>query len=214
MTTTWDPAHSTSNFALSGGNLTATCTATGGGFSAFGSAGYSTGKRVVSLSLGLANNPAIGLGTPSSPTSSYIGNGGDTTNIAWWQGGQIQFNGSTIDSCPSWGTGDLLFIAIDFSTGSAWLKKGSGGTWVGTGNVASNPDAGSGGYNFTGPGFGSGVTGLPACSAYLLGDAITLDPTATGHGLSSFTSWDAGGGATFKPAWAMGATKMIGAVFQ
>ena len=85
----------------------------------------------------------IGVGRPSmnyqGPFDGYPGN--DTQSIGFSDDGQYYFAGVTQSGYPTWGSGDVIDIAI--SHGQRWWIRVNGGYW--NNSPSADPTAGSGG---------------------------------------------------------------------
>ena len=92
----------------------------------------------------------IGVGRPSmnynNITGAYPGN--DTESIGFSDDGQYYFNGAGTTGYPTWGSGDVIDIAI--SHGQRWWIRVNGGNW--NNNPGADPITGSGGAILNGLG--------------------------------------------------------------
>jgi len=105
------------------------------------SSGYSGGA--VAIGVSLVTSPWV-----TTPNSSSIYLGGDSSSVAAYSNGQVYKAGSVIGTCPTATTGDTLMLAYDAATGQGWV--GVNGTWWSSGNPAAG----------TAPTFTFSATGL------------------------------------------------------
>jgi hypothetical protein len=174
----------TTSVTLSNSNLTATKT-NNSDRTVLSDTSYSSGKRVFAITLGSSvTNLGPGLARPGSNAGEYAGD--NATSLSIISGTGIFYNGGATTPVPTWSASDKCFIAVDFGASRMWWKDGAGGTWTGT--ASGDPDAGTNGYNISAL-QNSGAL-LPALGMFSSGTSATLDPTASGHGLSTFTPWD------------------------
>lgn len=185
--TAWSTTNKAASIALSGSNLIATKT---GNSDATGIAdtGYSSGKRVFSIVMNVVSDAAPALSRVASGLTTYPGD--NATSLSVIPGTGIYYNGVTTTPAPTVANGNTVFIAVDFTNSRLWWRVGTGGQWNGSGTA--NPDTNVGGYNMSAL-QASGAL-YPAAGFFSSGGQQTLDPTAAGHGLSTFTPWDAASG--------------------
>lgn len=177
----------TTSVTLSNSNLTATKT-NNSDRTVLSDTSYSSGKRVFAITLGATvTNLGPGLARPGSNAAEYAGD--NATSLSIISGTGIFYNGAATTPSPTWSASDKCFIAVDFTNSRMWWKDGAGGTWTGT--ATGDPDANTNGYNISAL-QNSGAL-LPALGMFTNGSSATLDPTASGHGLSTFTPWDSSG---------------------
>lgn len=177
----------TTSVTLSNSNLTATKT-NNSDRTVLSDTSYSSGKRVFAITLGATvTNLGPGLARPGSNAAEYAGD--NATSLSIISGTGIFYNGAATTPAPTWSASDKCYIAVDFGASRMWWKDGAGGTWTGT--ASGDPDAGTNGYNISAL-QNSGAL-LPALGMFTNGSSATLDPTASGHGLSTFTPWDSSG---------------------
>jgi len=143
MAVTWDPATSHTSIILTNGNLTASKN-TIFDRTAIATHGVASGK--VYLEVTINNFNSIFLGAQTAPFL-VGGNILAGTEYFGWRGTSndvYSYNGATVSGPGTYGTGDVLGMALDMDTNQVWFSLN--GTWQG------DPAAGT----------GSPVTGLSA----------------------------------------------------
>lgn len=125
---TLDPANTSSNIALSGGNLTA-FNASGGWSSSFGlsSHTHSSGQYYFEV-LTSSGTVVCGVGNSSSPLNNFLGS--DCNGWSYDDAGFFLHCGAGIGTTAFAG---IIGIAVDISSGKIWFSI-SNGTWLGGGN--------------------------------------------------------------------------------
>ena len=203
--TTFDPVNSSPNMALTGGNLTVKSTSSalpiGQYYGAISTTARNSGKVYfeVTQDVYLTQRIEVGLVTGTShmgmPSNSYIGStaGGYGVDLDW-SGNTLTLNNSTSSTVGTGLTanGDVLGIAVDFTTGKWWVRKngvwgGCGGSW---GAVINDPVAGTGGSAFS---FTPGATLYAAVALNGTTVQVTGNFGATPFAYAAptgFTAWD------------------------
>jgi hypothetical protein len=203
--TTFDPVNSNVNMALTNGNLTVKSTSSalpiGQYYGAISTTARNSGKVYfeVTQDVYLTQRIEVGLVTGTShmgmPSNSYIGStaGGYGVDLDW-SGNTLTLNNSTSSTVGTGLTanGDVLGIAVDFTTGKWWVRKngvwgGSGGSW---GAVINDPVAGTGGSAFS---FTPGATLYAAVALNGTTVQVTANFGATPFAYAAptgFTGWD------------------------
>lgn len=173
--TTWDPSSIGSNITLSGGNLVATHSTTGG-YNGFRSvASHSTGKFYNEVTIG--NSGAFGgdayqagIVNSSASLNTYLGvdnNGAGSFGAT----AEVFLNNASVGAIGAYAAnGTVLSVAIDIGALKYWISVG-GGNWNNSGSA--NPDTGVGGLSL------STLTGAPFYFAGdLNGQVSTISLTA------------------------------------
>lgn len=181
---TWNPSDLT-NITLSGGNLTAATTASGGGVRTIGAVTtskwyweYTCTTWSASVSVGVAN---------ASATLSSVALSG--SNACWVSGsGSTTLNGS--NPGVSFGTitsGSVVCVALDLVNNTIWFRVGAAGNWNASGTA--NPATNTGGMSVAAF-VSTGLFGL-LCDTGQAGNSVTANFGAsafTGAAPSGFTS--------------------------
>lgn len=154
---TWDGAHKSTNFTLSGGNLTATAGGTNlNGQNTRSTTSHTTGKYYVELSLttvAVQADFAFGLVNSSQANdNSFIG---DTTQhgYGYFISGSDVFNNANVHTVQSCAAGHVAQMAVDVGAALVWFNCDNG-NWNNSG--AASPATGVGGFDIsvlTGPYF-------------------------------------------------------------
>lgn len=151
VATTFDPAATNANIALSAGNLTATRS---------GASGDATTKSTTSRSNGMVTFTATA--TPGGSQSLGVSGSGlglgdwlgiDANSCGWCSNGNVLFNGGTSTTWSTYFNGDVLDII--WKGGKMYGRK-NGGSWEG----GADPVAGTGGITVTGLGSGAAFAAL------------------------------------------------------
>jgi hypothetical protein len=147
---TWDGSHKSTNFTLSGGNLTATATGTNtNGQNTRSTTSHSSGKYYIELSLttvAVAADYAFGIANSSQANdNSFLGDG-TQNGYAWYIVSQVVFNNANVHTIQSCGAGHVAQMAIDTGAKLVWFNCDNG-NW--NNNAANDPAAGSGGFDFS-----------------------------------------------------------------
>lgn len=205
--TTWDPSNEGSNVALSGGDLVATATGSGGSAQSvvFTTTSKSSGKWAIRLTGDLRDGGVGGTyhqGGITKNLASYEANDTDSYRL-FQQGGDewdLQYNSSRIafeyptSSFPSMPDGtDELLILLNLDDNLLYFRLN--GTYFLNSENYPNP-----------PNPATPVGGIPISAGnyfiyrllYTSGAAVTLDPSPTGLP-SGYSAWDAGGGGSDTP---------------
>lgn len=194
MAITFNSADKSATIALSGSDLIATNTGTVVNKAVRTTVSKSSGKWVFALTcttLATGDDMAIGLATSGHPLNTRLEQA--TTAFGMDPFGNVSYNSSVILSVAPFTTGDKIYVAVDFADGF-WIKVGSGGLWNGV-NSNADVDAGLGDVNVP-------VAGaiFPTAAFWNSNGVWTLDPAATGHGLSTFAPWDTASTQTLTPS--------------
>ena len=142
---TFDPSYLGTNVTLSNGNLTATATGASAHRLALATPVFvsGTGKWYWEV-VNTAYDCAVGVGNTSSNLNSYVGSDVNSTGLN--DVGQIYYNGSYTNTGLSFGTNDVLQVALDMVNKQIWYRV-NGGNWNGSGTA--DPASNVGGYNLT-----------------------------------------------------------------
>ena len=167
---TFDSSYLGTNVTLSNGNLTATATGASAHRLALVTPEFVSGIgkwywEVVST----VDDCAVGVGNTSSNLNSYVGSDANSTGIN--DVGQIYYNGSHTDTGLSFGTNDVLQIALDMVNKQIWYRV-NGGNWNGSGTA--NPATTVGGYDIT-PLLAVNSTIRPIINQYTSGATTTIN---------------------------------------
>lgn len=171
--------------AISGtGDTIATNTGTVTPKAVRGAISKSAGKWVFALTctaMATSNDMAVGLATASHPLTTRLEE--STASFRYDTDGEVTYNSSIVADLGEWGAGDKLYVAVDFADGF-WIKVNSG-PW--NNDPSADPETGAGDISLGGL---NGLTLFPIASFWNSDGVWTLDPSAAGHGLSSFSVWD------------------------
>jgi len=134
MSATWNPSDKNAGITLSGGNLIATRTSGTNG-SGRATNGLSAGLVYAEFTItAVGNDPQVGFANSSALLADWLGQ--DANGWGYDTNGQFYNNGANVSTPGAYTTGDVLGLAINFTTGKAWWRKN--GTWNG------DPVAGTG----------------------------------------------------------------------
>jgi hypothetical protein len=162
VATTWDPNNTTAGCALSGGNLTATCTNTS---SVCGTRATRiiTGPTYFELKPTSLTGGTLGIGVA---TFTWISNfsqlGTSTNNLGYFASGAIKFNGSTVQTIQTFAVNNIVQFAFSLRLQQYWINVNNG-NWNNNGAavVSDDPAVAAGGFSF--PAFtGNSLQLLPA----------------------------------------------------
>jgi hypothetical protein len=123
----WDPARKAANITLSNNNQTAS--GTSGGGSAYGTRGWSTGKRYFEVLVGaVSGNVFIGLGNASATTAEQLGATANSGGIYYADGTNNLANALT--NGTSYTTGAVMSVAVDLDAHTVTFRENNviGGT--------------------------------------------------------------------------------------
>ena len=185
--TTWDPSSKDTAVALSNGNLTATL-GSGSNKGAMGTTSKGAGRWVYSAVINkqlTSGSQAIGLGwgIPGiANTGNYVG---DTGSLGFYANGDGTLGNP---NGPDWADTNRIYVALVVAGNgdlTAYCKI-AGRSW--NENGSANPDTNTGGYSVS-P--GTLFSFAPMVSFGSATEAVTIEPAAPGHGLTTFTTWDA-----------------------
>jgi hypothetical protein len=133
-----NPLDSVSGFTISNGCLDITASSTGWKNTRTTIAVPTTDKWYAEFTIAQVSNTEnimVGFSPPSLSLNTYLGSA--TNSIGFQTNGTIWTNGSSAAGGTTFVVNDVMQIAVDRSTGKAWLGKN--GTWVASGN----PSAGT-----------------------------------------------------------------------
>lgn len=170
MLVSLDPTDCYPTIELSNDNLTAEETGTSGWNSVRGTVGYTEGQFYFEVTINaLAAYIMIGAADDLMSLGGFVGSSPGSIGIMSVNG-QTYTNGSAtgIEGTPSFGTGDIISVAVNLNTNQIWFRK-NGGPW--NNNALNNPATGYGtviGFYPTGPVY-------PAVSGYTVGDEVTCN---------------------------------------
>jgi hypothetical protein len=141
-TVTWNPDDKSVNITLSNGDRLATKNAAGGWEGVRSTLSYVSGKKYFEIEASVvAANMCLGLGTPNSGFTNYLGlsveGAAISPNGAFFTGSASGGNG------PSYAAGDRLQFAADLTANLIWLRKNGTGLW--NNSAGADPDTGVGG---------------------------------------------------------------------
>lgn len=152
-TTTLNPADKSALITLSNGNLTATGVGVGTGDDLVRSTTSKTAGKVYfeGTMTGAGAESAIGLAHTTASLTAFLGI--DNNGIGIYRSGHTFLNNSNVMSGPSYSSGDIIGVAIDFGANLIWFRNNTTpGTWN-LGGTA-DPATGIGGQSIaaiTGP---------------------------------------------------------------
>ena len=182
MATTWDPANKNANITLSGGNLVATSgTLTGFFVPVFSTGSITTAQKIyweitVTTIGATAQKFGVGVGNALSSTGDNFFIGVDTTGIAIYDNGAVFYNLTQVATYGSFGAGNVVNVAVDFSAGLIWWAT-NGGIW--NANALANAATGTGGQTI-------GVSGNLLPGVTLEYDGTTQDVATADFGATTF----------------------------
>lgn len=212
MTTTLNPSDTVAGVTFSNGNLTGSWSTSGSGGTTRATTGKSTGKWVIALKYNAVSDfgPGFGFCNGSYSTSLILGDPGvsqpSADNFSLYNFGWMEVSGNTIQNgLPQPSNGVTRYIAFDIPNRRIYTMLDSDGVWWGfngalTGGVTPDNDTtGAAAFDFSGV-LAASQTWYPAVGWYEgngVANNVTLDPTAAGHGLTTFSPWDATSNPTF-----------------
>lgn len=183
--TTWSTTDKSANVTLSLSNTKAAATsATAAGVRA--TTLKSTGKIYFEFTPNASTDLALGI---ANATESLGDNLGQSLNsLAYFQGGAVQINGSTLSTIQTWVAGNTVCMAVDFGGKLIWFRTNAG-NW--NNNATNNPATGVGGISLSTLAAGPYTTSM--------GFDVNAD-AGTGNWTGSFaqaapagfSAWDAG----------------------
>jgi hypothetical protein len=197
MTTTFDPANTAPNIALSGGNLTGGATASNlNGQSTRSTTSHGSSDKVYLEWAGTlinATHPGtsgFGICNASLPNNNAFPGDANNDGIEVYDDGEVFFNGSMIATFGTAVTGYIIGMAIDFGAQLIWWRV-QGGNWNNSGTA--NPATGVGGISFSGINAGpyfacaelDGHTGGASSTTVNFGDSAFSFSIPSG-----FSAWD------------------------
>lgn len=227
-TTTWDPSNKSPSLTLSGGNLTATCTAAHSANLVRATNSQSSGKYYCEHTFTtVPSNGDEGFGlctaaTSMSSTTLWLGHDGATsTSVGNYNGLIYLNNGSFVVSFPPMTAGSNFGFAVDFTNKKLWYWNPtaagqSGGEWNGDVLANQNPALNVGGIDMSVAhplsGFGTGTAFFPAMdledntavgTTNFGASAYAILSTAIASSINGFNNWDgssiAGGSGVVNP---------------
>lgn len=182
-TTTWNPSDKSAQITLTNGNLTAATTGSGSDNLVRSTTSQTTGKLYFEETFGsTGSETAIGLANSTASLTAFLGT--DNNGIGIYQSGHIFRNGSNVLSGPSFTTGDVIGVAIDFGAGLIWFRNNSSpSTWNGGGSA--DPATGVGGLSL------SAITGpfFACCDTFSSGHPQTANFGQSGFGQTPPTGY-------------------------
>jgi hypothetical protein len=201
--TTWNPSDKTANIALSGGNLTATQTASGANGGSRSVDRKTSGKLYWEGTFVVATNISTGFGIGNSATVLNGGISATSVTAVIGRSGTIFVGGSTAVTGSILANGTVVGIALDLDASRVWFRVGAAGNW--NYSATADPTTGAGGIAIP-------VGGASAAYALALigaqNDQITAnfgDSAFTGTVPSGFTA----GFPTGSPPLAAVATQVV-----
>lgn len=138
--TTFDPARK-SNQTLSGGNLIATSTSSGGVYSTRPVQGKIYFEVTPTTITGI---PSMGMCAGSWNITTALQSGLNT--LAYLASGAVQINGVTLSTIATWAAGNRIDCALDPFNFLIWFRV-AGGNWNNSGTA--NPATGVGGIDYS-----------------------------------------------------------------
>lgn len=133
---TFNPSDKSGFVALSNGNLSATRTSGGNNALVRATLSRSTGKRYFEIlcntGTGASNFTIYGLATASLSLGAYVGSSSESWGLE--QTGLTFHNASGTVYAPTFTTGSVVGIAVDFGAQKIWFAVN--GTWAASGNPA------------------------------------------------------------------------------
>lgn len=127
--TTWNPADKSASCTLSGGNLTAVFSSTGGYDMVRSVFGASSGKWYWEITANAAlsdNRLGFGVVKATESLTSYLGSG--PGGYGYIYAGNLYNNASVIGTAPSFVGGAVVGVALDLDAGKLWFL--CNGTWI------------------------------------------------------------------------------------
>jgi hypothetical protein len=182
---TFNPLDTASAVTLSGSDLIATSVTTVADKVSRGTRYVINEARVlrfVCTTMATGNDMAVGFALKSQSLNARMWN--NTTAIVQDANGNVLSNSVTLDTVSSYAQGDEIFWAL--KNGQYWIRVNSG-DW--NNDAAADPDAGTGGNAL--PSFLLNQPLWPAVNLWNSDGVWTLDPDATGNGLTTFDTWGA-----------------------
>lgn len=163
---TINPADKDANLTLSGGNLKATRGAGGVYASARNTVSFSSGKYYFEATINTAVTGEIDIGICQATLAlnSYVG----STATGWGYralDGRVYNNGVSVGTFSTYGTGDVVGVAVDLTNNRVWFRKGTG-NW--NGSPTANPTTNVGGLAITAGTYFAGLT------IQIPGEALTM----------------------------------------
>lgn len=171
---TWDSAKLAA-VTLSGGDLTATATASGG---VSGQGTNRTGKWYWEITVGslaaINTNTRLGIGNGAVTGATAQSNVSGTAVLA--ASGSVTISGIAAAFVSGFAAGNVVCIALDLDLGLLWFRTGSG-NWNNSGTAS--PAAGIGGVSIASLGFGPAFDYYPLAMMGGSGAAYTANFGAT-----------------------------------
>lgn len=190
------------NVTLSGGNLTATRTATTA--LARSRDPKSSGKQYFEFTCTNLGGSADGVGACDVNATAAGITGTSAHAMILFRGGNIWLDGSnTAISLGSIANGDIISLAIDWTNLKFWFRK-NGGNW--NANATYNPATNVGGITFSNTmasAQGNNITGRALCPCVCFGGGTNANNVTLNAGATSFTYGVPSG---FDSGWAVGVT--------
>jgi hypothetical protein len=185
-TTTFDPAHISSNIVLSNGNLTARYNSSGSNVNAFGTISKSAGLFYHELRINTkgAGHEFIGYANNSFSTaiSQALGNDVAKNSVGWWSTGEVKIGGSTLTTIATYATGSVLGLCLDLTHSKVWFGVISGSTVLWNNDVLANQN----------PATNTGGISISTITAGALFPCVTLqtfnDQITTNFGATAYTN--------------------------
>ena len=135
-TTTWNPSDKSAGITLSGGNLVATASSTGGTYSVRATNSITSGKHYFEITVDICSAAVyIGVGTAALSLASNVGVTGSGWSI---NNSGNKYKGSSGAYGPPYNTftdHDIVQVAIDYDAGKIWWTY-NGHAWPISGNPA------------------------------------------------------------------------------
>ena len=182
---TFNPLDTASAVTLSGSDLVATSVTTVANKVSRGTRYVINEARVIRFvctTMATGSDMAVGFALKEQPLTARIWN--NTTAISLEPSGDVSSNSVSLDTVSSYAQGDEIFWAT--KNGLSWIKVNSG-DW--NNDPAADPDAGTGGLSL--PSYLLNQPLWPIVSLWNNDGAWTVDPDATGNGLTTFDTWGA-----------------------
>lgn len=136
---TWNPADTSADISLSGGNLVATKTTVNVWRSSRATVGKASGKWYWEINItNVVQYAMVGIANSSALTSNYFGS--DSNGWSYFgSGGRFYLNATNIAYGNSFTTGDVIGVALDMNAGKIWFSKNN--TWQASGDpvAGTNP---------------------------------------------------------------------------
>jgi len=151
VATTWNPSDKGTSVTLSGGNLTATASATGD-MAVRATTSHATGKYYFEVTVGATytgGDTGPGIMTLAAARDTFGQNA--TGGVITYPSGAIYYNGSPAPGSPNIGapgTGQIIGIAVDLVNMKVWMRL-QAGTWKGSSAGPDDPATNTGGLSIS-----------------------------------------------------------------